>query len=151
MSLKDKWTPQDITMDASPDIPNMLADAIIQNEEAIKKLAASGGNIGIFNVLITLNEDGTVTSEISDNDVVEAINSGKIVAADITYKSATIRVYDVVRGDYGVLFSFQAESEIVSVYTDNGQWTYLVDVIMNKNYVDSAIQSAIYDSWGNAV
>ena len=38
MSLKNNWIPQDETMDASPDIPNMLADAIIQNETDIQRL-----------------------------------------------------------------------------------------------------------------
>lgn len=38
MSLRDTWTPQDATMDASPDIPNMLADAIIDAEENIKMI-----------------------------------------------------------------------------------------------------------------
>ena len=33
MSLKETWIPQDATMDASPDIPNMLADAVIKLEE----------------------------------------------------------------------------------------------------------------------
>lgn len=47
MALKDTWIPQDETMDANPDIPNMLADAIIQNEADIKKLREDGG-LGSF-------------------------------------------------------------------------------------------------------
>ena len=38
MAFKDKWIPQDETMDASPDIPNMLADAIIESEEHIEMI-----------------------------------------------------------------------------------------------------------------
>lgn len=38
MAFKDKWIPQDETMDASPDIPNMLADAIIESEENIEMI-----------------------------------------------------------------------------------------------------------------
>ena len=42
MAFKDIWISQDETMDASPDIPNMLADAIIQNETDIKSLKDNG-------------------------------------------------------------------------------------------------------------
>ena len=34
MALKDNWTPQDATMDADPEIPNMIADAVIALEKA---------------------------------------------------------------------------------------------------------------------
>lgn len=43
MPLKDIWIPQDKTMDAIPEIPNMLASAIIQNEADIKELKDDGG------------------------------------------------------------------------------------------------------------
>ena len=46
MAFKDIWIPQDKTMDASPDIPNMLADAVIANEEELKKLRDEGGTGG---------------------------------------------------------------------------------------------------------
>lgn len=46
MALKDVWIPQDETMDASPEIPNMLASAIIQNETDIKELKDGGGSGG---------------------------------------------------------------------------------------------------------
>jgi hypothetical protein len=44
MALKDVWTPQNETMDAIPEIPNMLANAIIQNETDIKELKDGGGS-----------------------------------------------------------------------------------------------------------
>lgn len=44
MALKDIWIPQNETMDASPEIPNMLANAIIQNEIDIKELKDDGGS-----------------------------------------------------------------------------------------------------------
>lgn len=46
MAFKDIWIPQDETMDANPDIPNMLADAIIQNETDIKSFKDNGGGSG---------------------------------------------------------------------------------------------------------
>lgn len=46
MAFKDVWVPQTKNMDALPEIPNMLADAIIKNEADIKELRESGGSGG---------------------------------------------------------------------------------------------------------
>ena len=43
MALKDTWTPQDDTMVAGPEVVNIIADAVIQNEEDIKDLKENGG------------------------------------------------------------------------------------------------------------
>lgn len=80
MSFKDTWTPQDTTMDASPDIPNMLADAIIQNEADIKELRGNGGSgeKELFTVTFTQAEDGTFTPDKTYEEVLKAYNEEKI-------------------------------------------------------------------------
>lgn len=74
MSLKDTWTPQDTTMDASPDIPNMLADAIIQNEEDIADLKENG--VGSSDVFV-IQWDGS-TGDKTYEEVAQAIAERKI-------------------------------------------------------------------------
>ena len=47
MALKDTWTPQDDTMVADPEVVNIIADAVIKNEEDIKDLKENGGGGGV--------------------------------------------------------------------------------------------------------
>ncbi len=71
MSLKDIWIPQDETMDASPEIPNVLAGAIIQNEVDIDKLKenAGSGNGSIENAAVVA---GRLLITLSDGREIDA-------------------------------------------------------------------------------
>ena len=88
MSLKDTWIPQDTTMDASPDIPNMLADAIIQNESDIvkaqstadsanKTAAAVSGQLADMNVAIQGNTDGILNTNINVSQLTERVSQNE--------------------------------------------------------------------------
>lgn len=69
MSLKDTWTPQDTTMDASPDIPNMLADAIIQNEEDIADLKENGVDASVEPEIMFVGLNNSYEPNKTYNDV----------------------------------------------------------------------------------
>lgn len=88
MSLKDTWTPQTETMDAIPDIPNMLADAIIQNESDIvkaqstadsanKTAAALSEQLGDMNVAIQANTDGILNTNSNVSQLAERVDQNE--------------------------------------------------------------------------
>lgn len=73
MALKDTWIDQDETMDASPEVVNSIARAVIKNEEDIAEIKENGGTGGGggedgFSPLatVTQTENG---AEISITDV----------------------------------------------------------------------------------
>lgn len=73
MPFKDTWIDQDETMDASPEVVNSIAHAVIKNEEDIAEIKENGGTGGGsgedgFSPLatVTQTENG---AEISITDV----------------------------------------------------------------------------------
>ncbi len=134
MSLKDTWTPQDTTMDASPDIPNMLADAIIQNEEDIADLKENGvGSSDVF----AIQWDGS-TGDKTFDEIVAAYNEGKNV-----YLKATLSDVEWVLPLGGINTSkilFNTVSYLISaqaqVNPDNVWTIFMKDLVSKEDLSD---------------
>lgn len=74
MALKDTWTPQDDTMVADPEVVNIIADAVIKNEEDIKDLKENGGG-GTTDGITKEYADKTYATKEELGDIETALDS----------------------------------------------------------------------------
>lgn len=141
MALKDVWAPQNETMDAIPEIPNMLADAIIKNEADIKKLQENGSSGG--SELFVIQWDGT-TGDKTYQEVSDAIKEHKIPA--LYQEDRCIATLNRMIGNDVISFaSFDIDgvSEVIEYFLNgfDGTWYVARSSIVNSNNLNEYISA----------
>ena len=140
MALKDVWTPQNETMDAIPEIPNMLADAIIKNEADIKKLQENGSSGG--SELFVIQWNGT-TGDKTYEEVSQAIADRKIPV--LYQEDRCIATLNGMIGNDVISFNrfdIDGVSEVIEYFLNKfGTWSVARSSIVNSNNLNEYISA----------
>ena len=134
MALKDTWIPQNETMDASPEIPNMLAEGIINNETQIDNLQKDidvlkeAGNSGETEVFVVNFNSETKSADKTYDEILEATKQHKMV---MLYEGETYlaSLSSISPGGMIFLASDLFNVSVVTEYVFNPSGEWAVDTV----------------------
>lgn len=135
MSFKDTWIDQDETMDASPEVVNSIARAVIKNEEDIAEIKENGGTGGgggeseVYIITGTLDFLAkTITTTATYAEIKAAVKANKVVVLNLIEGSSTIYVFSLHNIENA--FAYFAATDSISVRsvlcTNTNEWSYSV-------------------------
>lgn len=121
MPLKQTWIPQDKKMDASPEIPNKLADAIIQNEEDIKQLREDLDSLDVSGGVVE-ETDPTVPEWAKQPNkpryTADEVGAYSKEDADEKFTGAKTLVVNFTKADDGTITADQTFDAIETAYEE---------------------------------
>lgn len=135
----------------SETIVEQYADVLEQWKQELENSSGGGGS-SAFIVNIDIANDRTVTADKTYSEILKAHSEGKIVQG----RNAAMGLVGVLSacGNAQAVFIFNSNDGTILIHcSKNNVWRYeLYEVeYAQKDYVDKSIQSAILDSWGDAV